>query len=72
MNAIVSAAFPVFAAQSQAGPFFVFMVMVVLQLLAVLIFFPETSGVRLEDMQQRLGITAAEGADLAQGAREAQ
>ena len=55
MNAIVSAAFPVVATQSQAGPFFMFLIMVVLQFLAVLLFFPETSGVPLEDIQRRLG-----------------
>ncbi|HEY0686894.1 MAG TPA: sugar porter family MFS transporter [Steroidobacter sp.] len=55
MNAIVSAAFPVVATQSQAGPFFAFLVMVILQFVAVLLFFPETSGVRLEDIQRRLG-----------------
>jgi sugar porter (SP) family MFS transporter len=57
MNAIVSAAFPVIATQSQSGPFFVFFFMVILQLAAVLLFFPETSGVRLEDIQRRLGTT---------------
>lgn len=55
MNAIVSAAFPVFATQSQSGPFFMFLVMVILQFFAVMLFFPETSGVRLEDIQRKLG-----------------
>ncbi|MDY6944859.1 MAG: sugar porter family MFS transporter [Pseudomonadota bacterium] len=62
MNAIVAAAFPVIATQSQSGPFFVFLVMVILQLVAVLLFFPETSGVRLEDIQRRLGTMDSEGA----------
>jgi len=72
MNAIVSAAFPVIATQSQSGPFFMFLVMVILQFLVVWMFFPETSGVRLEDIQRRLG--TADGADspVVQGAREAQ
>jgi len=73
MNAIVSAAFPVIATQSQSGPFFMFLVMVILQLLVVWMFFPETSGARLEDIQRRLGTT--EGADSTvgvRGAREAQ
>lgn len=64
MNAIVSAAFPVVATQSQSGPFFVFLVMVILQFIAVLLFFPETSGVRLEDIQRRLGTMDAESAGV--------
>lgn len=73
MNAIVSAAFPVIATRSQSGPFFMFLVMVILQFLAVWMFFPETSGVRLEDIQRRLGTTeAADSAVVVQGAREAQ
>ncbi|HWG30339.1 MAG TPA: sugar porter family MFS transporter [Steroidobacteraceae bacterium] len=55
MNALISAAFPVLAARSAAGPFIVFLVMVVLQFFAVLLFFPETSGVTLEDMHKRIG-----------------
>ena len=54
MNSLISAAFPVLAARSAAGPFFVFFVMVVLQFFAVLLFFPETSGITLEDMQERI------------------
>jgi SP family arabinose:H+ symporter-like MFS transporter len=64
MNAIVSAAFPVVATQSQSGPFFVFLVMVILQFLAVWLFFPETSGVRLEDIQRRLGTMDSNGSDV--------
>jgi sugar porter (SP) family MFS transporter len=55
MNALISAAFPVLAAESAAGPFVVFLIMVVLQFVAVLLFFPETSGVTLEEMQKRIG-----------------
>ena len=55
MNALISAAFPVLAAESAAGPFVVFLIMVVLQFVAVLLFFPETSGVSLEEMQKRIG-----------------
>jgi sugar porter (SP) family MFS transporter len=73
MNAIVSAAFPVIATQSQSGPFFMFLVVVILQFIVVLRFFPETSGVRLEDIQRQLGTTdAADGAVVVQAAREAQ
>jgi MFS transporter, SP family, arabinose:H+ symporter len=56
MNAVISGVFPLLSAQSQAGPFVMFLVMVVLQFFAVLLFFPETRGVRLEDMQQRMGM----------------
>ena len=59
MNAVISAAFPVLAARSASGPFFAFLVMVVLQFFAVWLFFPETSGISLEEMQERL---AGEGA----------
>lgn len=59
MNALISAAFPVLAARSVAGPFFIFFVMVVLQFFAVWLFFPETSGISLEEMEERL---AGEGA----------
>ena len=58
MNALISGAFPLIAAHSQSGPFVVFLVMVVLQFIAVWLFFPETSGVTLEDMQRRMGIAA--------------
>lgn len=73
MNAIVSAAFPVVATQSQSGPFFVFLVMVILQFLAVMLFFPETSGVRLEDIQRRLGISDSDGPPpgVVEGVRDA-
>lgn len=71
MNAIVSGAFPIIATQSQSGPFFMFLVMVVLQFFVVLLFFPETSGVRLEDIQRRLGThDPGDRAVGVQGARE--
>lgn len=54
MNALISIAFPVMAAWSQAGPFVLFLGMVVLQFFVVWRFFPETSGVKLEDMQARI------------------
>jgi sugar porter (SP) family MFS transporter len=55
MNALISGAFPLLAAKSEAGPFVVFLVMVILQFFAVLLFFPETSNVTLENMQHRMG-----------------
>lgn len=63
MNALISAAFPLLAAQSQAGPFVLFFVMVVLQFFVVLLFFPETRGVTLEEIQQRMGVTRAVSAE---------
>jgi MFS transporter, SP family, arabinose:H+ symporter len=44
MNALVSFSFPVMAAYSRAGPFFVFLVIVIVQFFAVLCCFPETKG----------------------------
>lgn len=55
MNALISTAFPLLAAQSQAGAFVLFLVMVVLQFFVVLLFFPETRGVTLEEIQRRMG-----------------
>jgi MFS transporter, SP family, arabinose:H+ symporter len=62
INAMLSAAFPLLAAQSQAGPFVLFFAMVVLQFFVVLFFFPETRGVSLEEIQRRMGVTGAESA----------
>ena len=52
MNALVSALFPVVAARSPAGPFLGFLVIVAVQFLAVLLFFPETRGVSLEEIER--------------------
>jgi sugar porter (SP) family MFS transporter len=60
INALLSAAFPLLAAQSQSGPFVLFFAMVVLQFFVVLFFFPETRGVSLEEIQRRMGVTRAE------------
>jgi sugar porter (SP) family MFS transporter len=54
-NALISAVFPAVAAVSRPAPFAFFAVMMVVQLVLVLRFLPETRGVRLEDMQQALG-----------------
>lgn len=62
MNAVLSGVFPLMAAQSQYGPFVLFFVMVALQFFAVLFFFPETRGISLEEIQQRLGVSPSEGA----------
>ena len=54
MNAAISWSFPVIAASSKGAPFVVFSVMMVLQFVVVLMFYPETKGVTLEDMQRKL------------------
>lgn len=56
MNALISWAFPLMAASSGAYPFVLFSVMMGVQFLVVLSFFPETKGVALEDMERTLGI----------------
>jgi SP family arabinose:H+ symporter-like MFS transporter len=54
MNAVVSGLFPVVAARSHAAPFGFFACMAVLQFVVVFLWFPETKGVSLEDMQRKL------------------
>ena len=56
MNALISGFFPVLAASSGAAPFVFFSAMMVLQFVVVLLFYPETKGVSLEEMQKKLGI----------------
>jgi sugar porter (SP) family MFS transporter len=58
MAAIITAVFPFFANNPVIGPakiFLFFMVMMVLQLLWVLVKMPETKGVSLEEMEEKLG-----------------
>jgi SP family arabinose:H+ symporter-like MFS transporter len=54
MNALISGLFPILATRSAGYPFLVFCCMVILQFFVVFFFFPETKGVTLEQMQQRL------------------
>lgn len=56
MNAFVSGLFPVVASYSHAAPFAFFAVMACAQFFVVMSFFPETKGISLEEMQQRLNI----------------
>ena len=56
MNALISLTFPLLAKSSGAYPFVFFGAMMVLQFFIVLLFYPETKGVSLEQMQHRLGI----------------
>jgi sugar porter (SP) family MFS transporter len=59
LNALISAAFPVAAAYSKGAPFAFFAAMMVVQFFVVLLFFPETQGVSLEDMRGRIAGTKA-------------
>jgi SP family arabinose:H+ symporter-like MFS transporter len=54
MNALISAILPVMAKTSGAASFVFFAVMMAVQFVVVLMFYPETKGVTLEDMEQRL------------------
>lgn len=54
MNAAISFAFPTLAAWSRSIPFMFFSAMMVLQFVVVLLAFPETKGLSLEEMQRRL------------------
>jgi sugar porter (SP) family MFS transporter len=54
MNALISTVFPVMAKASGAIPFAFFAVMMAVQFVVVMTFYPETKGVTLEDMEHRL------------------
>jgi hypothetical protein len=54
MNALISGLFPILATRSAGYPILFFCCMVILQFFVVFFFFPETKGVTLEQMQQRL------------------
>jgi sugar porter (SP) family MFS transporter len=56
MNGIISLIFPVMAAKSGGYPFVFFAAMMVLQFVVVLLFYPETKGLSLEELQKKLGI----------------
>ncbi len=56
MNAIISFSFPILAKKFGGLPFVVFGFMMVTQFVVVLMVYPETKGVTLEDMQKKLGI----------------
>ncbi len=56
MNAILSLVFPIIAARSGAYPFAFFAAMMFLQFIVVLLFFPETKSVSLEQLQRMLKI----------------
>lgn len=54
MNALISLVFPVVAASSKAAPFTFFSAMMVFELIVVRLLYPETKGVSLEKMEERL------------------
>jgi SP family arabinose:H+ symporter-like MFS transporter len=56
MNAGISLIFPLMAATSGAYPFVFFSVMMVVQFIVVSLFYPETKGLTLEEMQRKMGI----------------
>jgi SP family arabinose:H+ symporter-like MFS transporter len=56
MAALISLTFPPLAAASGSVPFVFFGAMMLVQFFVVTLFYPETKGYSLEEMQQRLGI----------------
>jgi MFS transporter, SP family, arabinose:H+ symporter len=56
MNAIISFAFPVLAKHSSATPFYFFAAMMFIDLILVATVYPETKGVSLEALEQKLGL----------------
>ncbi len=54
MNAVISGIFPLLAARSGAYPFVFFTFMVVLQFVVVFFYYPETKGLTLEELQNKL------------------
>jgi sugar porter (SP) family MFS transporter len=54
LNALIAGTFPIIAARSKSAPFLVFTCMMILQFVAALLFMPETRGVLLERMNERL------------------
>jgi sugar porter (SP) family MFS transporter len=57
MNALISWTFPMMAAASGGAPFVFFSAMMVVQFFVVLMLYPETKGITLEEMQKKLGIS---------------
>jgi sugar porter (SP) family MFS transporter len=56
MNALISALFPVLAARSSATPFFFFGAMMFLDVILIAAIYPDTTGVSLELLEQKLGV----------------
>lgn len=71
MNAILSAAFPILAARSRSGPFWLFCCVAIGQFVAVSLFFPETKGVSLEQLQREMEGNVAPALGNVSGNRDA-
>ncbi|MCP5115167.1 MAG: sugar porter family MFS transporter [bacterium] len=56
MSALIAWTFPMMAAASGGYPFVFFSLMMALQFVVVLLVYPETKGITLEQMQKKLGI----------------
>lgn len=56
MNGIISQIFPAIAAKSASLPFVIFAVLMAVQFVVTLLFFPETKGLSLEQVEARLRI----------------
>ncbi|MGA8026268.1 MAG: sugar porter family MFS transporter [Bryobacteraceae bacterium] len=56
VNAAISWTFPVIASHSRGAPFIFFSAMMLVQFFVVLIAYPETKGLSLEEMQRKFGI----------------
>jgi SP family arabinose:H+ symporter-like MFS transporter len=54
MNALIAQIFPILAARTGGAPFVFFAVMTVVQFVVVLMFYPETKGQTLEELQRKL------------------
>lgn len=59
MNGLISLVFPPLAAKSEALPFLFFAVIMAAQFFVTLSFFPETKGLSLEELQQKLSLSEA-------------
>jgi sugar porter (SP) family MFS transporter len=55
-NAVIALVFPVMATSSGAYPFMFFAAMMVLDLFVIALYYPETSGISLEQVQHEFGI----------------
>jgi SP family arabinose:H+ symporter-like MFS transporter len=54
MNGVISQTFPWMAAKSSSLPFIIFAILMALQFVITLVFFPETKGFSLEELEARL------------------